>query len=112
MTIIVVCLIIGITYWIYENSGSTLVYERKLDKLKEFYSDLEKQEYNKLEVVKEFNAINEEYTNKIEELRKIDTDESAIEAGKILSEEMVNAATLRVPLAIDIHSGKDWYEAK
>lgn len=31
---------------------------------------------------------------------------------KILSEEMVNAATLRVPLAIDIHSGKDWYEAK
>ena len=31
MTIIVVCLIIGITYWIYENSGSTLVYERKLD---------------------------------------------------------------------------------
>ena len=31
---------------------------------------------------------------------------------KILSEEMVNAATLRVPLAIDIHNGKDWYEAK
>ena len=31
---------------------------------------------------------------------------------EILSEEMVNAATLRVPLAIDIHSGKDWYEAK
>ena len=51
------------------NKVLELYYERKLDKLKEFYSDLEKQEYNKLEVVKEFNAINEEYTNKIEELR-------------------------------------------
>ena len=51
------------------NKVLELYYERKLDKLKEFYSDLEKQEYNKLEVVKEFNAINEEYTNKMEELR-------------------------------------------
>lgn len=46
-----------------------LYYERKLDKLKDFYLDLEKQEYDKLEVVKEFNTINEEYTNKMEELR-------------------------------------------
>lgn len=46
-----------------------LYYERKLDKLKEFYLDLEKQEYDKLEVVKEYNTINEEYTNKMEELR-------------------------------------------
>lgn len=30
-----------------------------------------------------------EITNKIEELRKVDTDESAIEAGKILSEEII-----------------------
>ena len=51
------------------NKVLELYYERKLDKLKEFYSDLEKQEYNKLEVVKEFNTINEEYTNKMEELR-------------------------------------------
>ena len=51
------------------NKVLELYYERKLDKLKEFYSDLEVQEYNKLEVVKEFNAINEEYTNKMEELR-------------------------------------------
>ena len=51
------------------NKVLELYYERKLDKLKEFYSDLEKQEYNKLEVVKEFNAINEEYANKMEELR-------------------------------------------
>lgn len=51
------------------NKVLELYYERKLDKLKEFYSDLEKQEYNKLEVVKEFNAINEEYINKMEELR-------------------------------------------
>ena len=51
------------------NKVLELYYERKLDKLKEFYSDLEKQEYDKVEVVKEFNAINEEYTNKMEELR-------------------------------------------
>lgn len=51
------------------NKVLELYYERKLDKLKEFYSDLEKQEYNKLEVVKEFNTINEEYINKMEELR-------------------------------------------
>ena len=51
------------------NKVLELYYERKLDKLKEFYSDLEVQEYNKLEVVKEFNTINEEYTNKMEELR-------------------------------------------
>ena len=51
------------------NKVLELYYERKLDKLKEFYSDLEKQEYNKLEVVKEFNTINEEYTNRMEELR-------------------------------------------
>lgn len=51
------------------NKVLELYYERKLDKLNEFYSDLEKQEYNKLEVVKEFNTINEEYTNKMEELR-------------------------------------------
>ena len=30
----------------------------------------------------------------------------------ILKEEMVNAAKLRVPLEIDIHSGNDWFEAK
>ena len=51
------------------NKVLELYYERKLNKLKEFYLDLEKQEYNKLEVVKEFNALNEEYTNKMEELR-------------------------------------------
>ena len=51
------------------NKVLELYYERKLDKLKEFYSDLEVQEYNKLEVVKEFNAINEEHANKMEELR-------------------------------------------
>lgn len=51
------------------NKFLELYYKRKLDKLKEFYSDLEKQEYDKLEVVKEFNTINEEYINKMEELR-------------------------------------------
>ena len=51
------------------NKVLELYYERKLDKLKKFYLDLEQQEYNKLEVVKEFNAINEEYINKMEELR-------------------------------------------
>lgn len=31
---------------------------------------------------------------------------------RILAEEMQNAAHLKVPLEVDIHSGNDWYEAK
>lgn len=31
---------------------------------------------------------------------------------RILSEEMQNAAELRVKLEVDVHSGSDWYEAK
>ena len=31
---------------------------------------------------------------------------------KILTEEMTNAANLSVKLEIDLHTGKDWYEAK
>ncbi|MGN0374424.1 MAG: DNA polymerase I [Butyrivibrio sp.] len=31
---------------------------------------------------------------------------------RILSEEMCHAADLKVPLEVDIHSGKDWFEAK
>ncbi len=31
---------------------------------------------------------------------------------QILEEEMCNAATLKVKLEVDIHSGKDWFEAK
>ena len=31
---------------------------------------------------------------------------------KILAEEMKGAAKLLVPLEIDVHSAKDWYEAK
>lgn len=31
---------------------------------------------------------------------------------RILTEEMTNAADLRVPLEVDVHRGGDWYEAK
>ena len=31
---------------------------------------------------------------------------------RILTEEMTNAAALRVPLEVDVHRGGDWYEAK
>lgn len=51
------------------NKVLELYYERKLNNLEKFYNELEKQEYNKVEVVKEYNTINEEYTNKMEELR-------------------------------------------
>lgn len=33
-------------------------------------------------------------------------------ATKILKEEMENAVRLKVPLTVDVHSGKNWYEAK
>ena len=43
----------------------------------------------------------------------IETAEGEEEAvGRILSEEMTNAASLRVPLEVDVHMGGDWYEAK
>ena len=34
------------------------------------------------------------------------------EVRKILKEEMMGAADLKVPLSIDIEEGKTWYEAK
>ncbi|MGN0807554.1 MAG: DNA polymerase I [Candidatus Coproplasma sp.] len=33
-------------------------------------------------------------------------------AGKILKDEMESAVKLRVPLTVDVHSGRNWYEAK
>jgi len=43
----------------------------------------------------------------------VEAEESvAKEAGKILEQEMENAANLLVPLLVDIHRGKDWYTAK
>lgn len=38
--------------------------------------------------------------------------DEAEEAGKILKYEMENAVKLKVPLEVDVHSGKNWYEAK
>ncbi len=43
----------------------------------------------------------------------IEAYESEVEKVKqILTDEMEHAATLRVPLDIDMHTGKNWYEAK
>lgn len=43
----------------------------------------------------------------------LDAPESeAEEAAKILKYEMENAVRLNVPLKVDVHSGKNWYEAK
>lgn len=43
----------------------------------------------------------------------VETKEEEIEeVYKILQEEMMGAASLRVPLIIDIEQGKNWYEAK
>ncbi len=39
-------------------------------------------------------------------------EECSNEACKILSEEMENAAKLKVKLSVDAHTGKDWLEAK
>lgn len=38
--------------------------------------------------------------------------DEAEEAARILKEEMENAVKLNVPLKVDVHSGKNWYEAK
>ncbi|MBO6214430.1 MAG: DNA polymerase I, partial [Lachnospiraceae bacterium] len=39
-------------------------------------------------------------------------DEEVEEARLILMEEMQGAAELKVPLEVDIHTGKNWYDAK
>jgi DNA polymerase-1 len=36
----------------------------------------------------------------------------AVKAAQILQEEMENAVTLRVPMTVDVHMGKTWYDAK
>lgn len=50
------------------NKVLELHYERRIKKLGEFYKELKEQEYNELEVVKEFNNVVEEYNNKMQEL--------------------------------------------
>lgn len=50
------------------NKVLELYYERRIKKLGEFFKEIKEQEYNELEVVKEFNNIVEEYNNKMQEL--------------------------------------------
>ena len=50
------------------NKVLELYYERRINKLGEFYKELKEQKYNELEVVKEFNEVVEEYNNKMQEL--------------------------------------------
>ena len=39
-------------------------------------------------------------------------EEELEDVKEILSHEMVHAAKLHVPLEVDMHTGKNWYEAK
>lgn len=50
------------------NKVLELYYERRINKLGEFYKELKEQKYNELEVVKEFNEVVEEYNKKMQEL--------------------------------------------
>lgn len=50
------------------NKVLELYYERRINKLGEFYKELQEQKYNELEVVKEFNEVVEEYNKKMQEL--------------------------------------------
>ena len=50
------------------NKVLELYYERRIKKLGEFFKEIKEQEYNELEVVKEFNNVVEEYNNKMQEL--------------------------------------------
>ena len=64
------------------NKVLELYYERRINKLGEFYKELKEQKYNELDVVKEFNEVVEEYNNKMQELmgkyREEDEDMSLI----------------------------------
>ena len=43
----------------------------------------------------------------------VEVSEKDLEAARVvLREEMKNAAKLKVELEVDVHDGKDWYEAK
>ena len=47
------------------------------------------------------------------EYRKLVVRKRELEAVKeLLKEEMEQAASLKVPLVVDMHTGADWYEAK
>lgn len=39
-------------------------------------------------------------------------ENEAVKASAILQEEMENAVSLRVPMTVDVHMGKTWYDAK
>ena len=39
-------------------------------------------------------------------------DDEVERVKQYLKEEMENAAELKAPLEVDVHSGKSWYEAK
>ncbi|MBD5583807.1 MAG: DNA polymerase I [Clostridia bacterium] len=39
-------------------------------------------------------------------------EEEAERAGKILKDAMENAVSLKVPLTVEVHTGKNWYDAK
>ena len=60
------------------NKVLELYYERRINKLGEFYKELKEQKYNELEVVKEFNEVVEEYNNKMHELMGKYKDEDSI----------------------------------
>ena len=64
------------------NKVLELYYERRINKLGEFYKELKELKYNELDVVKEFNEVVEEYNNKMQELmgkyREEDEDMSLI----------------------------------
>ena len=43
----------------------------------------------------------------------IEAHKSEVEEVKeLLATEMINAASLAVPLEVDVHTGENWYEAK
>ena len=50
--------------------------------------------------------------NRVQEADREAPEEEAERVEQILQEEMQQAAGLRVPLEIDMHRGKSWYEAK
>lgn len=71
------------------NKVLELYYERRINKLKEFYKELTDQEYNNMDVVKEFNEIETDYITKMRELqKKYNVDNNRVVSKNVYDEKM------------------------
>lgn len=96
------------------NKVLELYYERRINKLGEFYKELAEQKYNELDIVKEYNEAVEEYNNKMQELMKKyrDEDEDASLIFKTGYDEYPYELSSDIKEKINVSLGEHYKEDK